>query len=72
MPDALIECVPNFSEGVDRAKVASLVGLDSRPACQLLPPYVPELSAKAQRSLERRYQFRAIGVGRIGAVGDRL
>ena len=26
---------------VDRAKVASLVGLDSRPACQLLPPYVP-------------------------------
>jgi YVTN family beta-propeller protein len=26
---------------VDRAKVAGLVGLDSRPACQLLPPYVP-------------------------------
>jgi YVTN family beta-propeller protein len=26
---------------VDRTKVASLVGLDSRPACQLLPPYVP-------------------------------
>jgi peptide/nickel transport system substrate-binding protein len=26
---------------VDRAKVASLVGLDSRPTCQLLAPYVP-------------------------------
>jgi YVTN family beta-propeller protein len=26
---------------VDRAKVARLVGLDSRPTCQLLPPYVP-------------------------------
>ncbi len=26
---------------VNRAKVKSLVGLDSRPTCQLLPPYVP-------------------------------
>src|SRR5215472_6910073 len=26
---------------VDRAEVARLVGLDSRPTCQLLPPYVP-------------------------------
>ena len=26
---------------VDRAKVASLVGLDSHPTCQFLPPYIP-------------------------------
>jgi peptide/nickel transport system substrate-binding protein len=26
---------------VDRAKVASLVGLDSRPTCQFLAPYIP-------------------------------
>jgi peptide/nickel transport system substrate-binding protein len=26
---------------VDRGKIAAMLGLDSRPTCQLLPPYVP-------------------------------
>jgi len=37
---------------VDRAKVASLVGLDSRPTCQLLPPYVPGYERYCPYTLE--------------------
>ena len=38
---------------VDRAQVASLVGLDSHPTCQLLPPYIPGTSATAPTRLTR-------------------